>query len=371
MNFDFSEELHQLRDQARRFLTEHASPTHVRKVLDGAAPYDSALWKGMAEMGWLGAAIPEQFGGAGLGHEGLCVLAEEVGRSLAPVPFASSVYLAAEAIQLAGSEAQKRQYLPKLATGEMIGTLAWAEGAGNPGPTGFNARISGGKLSGSKWPVPDGAIAHIAIVSAQDDGGASALAIVDLTKPGVTRQPLETVDPSRPQIRQDFSAAAAEPLGRPGDGKLLLKQITDRAAILMAFEQVGGAAACLEMATAYAQERYAFGRPIGSFQAIKHKLADVYVANELARSNAYYGAWALATGSAELPLAAATARVAATEAFHLASKENIQTHGGMGFTWDSNCHLYYRRAKLLALTLGSPPYWKDRLIAELDLRNAA
>jgi acyl-CoA dehydrogenase len=140
---------------------------------------------------------------------------------------------------------------------------------------------------------------------------------------------------------------------------------------MVAFEQVGGADASLEMARNYALERYAFGRPIGSFQAIKHKLADVYVAIELARSNAYYGAWALTADAAELPLAAATARVSATEAFHLASKENIQTHGGIGFTWDVDCHLYYRRSKQLALALGSAPWWKHRLVELLEMRNAA
>jgi alkylation response protein AidB-like acyl-CoA dehydrogenase len=137
----------------------------------------------------------------------------------------------------------------------------------------------------------------------------------------------------------------------------------------VAFEQVGGAEACLHMARDYAMQRFAFGRRIASFQAIKHKLADIYVALELARSNAYYGAWALADGGAELPLAAAAARVSATEAFHLASKENIQTHGGVGFTWEFDCHLYYRRAKLLSLALGSPREWKDRLISHLETRN--
>jgi acyl-CoA dehydrogenase len=146
--------------------------------------------------------------------------------------------------------------------------------------------------------------------------------------------------------------------------------LIDRAAILMAFEQVGGAQACLDMAKAYAMDRYAFGRPIAAFQAIKHKLADVYVAIELARSNAYYGAWAIAAGAAELPVAGAAARVAATDAFHLASKENIQTHGGIGFTWEADCHFYYRRSKLLAVSIGSAPYWKDRLIAALERRNA-
>ncbi|HJT05829.1 MAG TPA: acyl-CoA dehydrogenase family protein, partial [Stellaceae bacterium] len=174
---------------------------------------------------------------------------------------------------------------------------------------------------------------------------------------------------SRAHARLVFDGAAAEPLGALGEGVPLLRRILDRAAVLFAFEQVGGAQAALDMAKAYALERYAFGRPIGSFQAIKHKLADVYVATELARSNAYYGAWALSQDAAELPVAAAAARVAASEAFSLASRENIQTHGGMGFTWAFDCHLYYRRAKLLSLTLGSPREWKDRLITHLETRN--
>jgi acyl-CoA dehydrogenase len=369
MNFDFSDDLKMLRDQARKFLTEHSSPKAVRRVLDGEAPYDKALWQAIAEMGWLGASIPEEFGGVGLGYEGLCVLAEELGQALAPVPFSSSVYLASEAILLAGTDAQKHAYLPRLAQGALIGTFALAEGPGNPNPARIKTTISRGKLTGVKLPIADGDIADFAVVAAKDDSGKIALCLVDLTGPGVTRATLKTIDPSRNHATLTFENAAAEPLGAPGDGWHITRRLLDRAAILIAFEQVGGAQACLEMAKAYAMERYAFGRPIASFQAIKHKLADVYIATELARSNAYYGAWALATDAAELPLAAAAARVAATEAFHLASKENIQTHGGMGFTWAFDCHLYYRRSKLLALALGSAPYWKDRLVSELETRN--
>jgi alkylation response protein AidB-like acyl-CoA dehydrogenase len=160
-------------------------------------------------------------------------------------------------------------------------------------------------------------------------------------------------------------------LGAQGDGWTLARRVLDRAAVLMAFEQLGGADVCLEMAKDYALNRYAFGRKIGSFQAIKHKLADMYVGNELARSNSYYGAWALSTNAAELPEAAASARIAATDAFHFASKENIQTHGGMGFTWELDCHLYYRRAKLLGLSLGASRGWKDRLVTYLETRNVA
>jgi acyl-CoA dehydrogenase len=369
MNFDFSDELKQLRDQARRFLAEQCPTSVVRHVLDGGAPYAAALWRGVSEMGWVGAAIPAQFGGAGLGYEGLCVLAEEVGRAVAPIPFASSAYLAAEAILVAGSNAQKRRMLPKVADGSAIGCFALAEGSGNPGPSAVRLRAVGGRLTGSKWPVMDGGVADFAIVAARDESSEIALYLVELAAATVNRRNLATIDPSRNQARIEFGGTDAEKLdvvvGWPAVQRLL-----ERAAILVAFEQIGGADACLDMARGYAQERYAFGRPIGSFQAIKHKLADVYVANELARSNAYYGAWALSADAAELPLAAASARVSATEAFQLASKENIQTHGGVGFTWDVDCHLYYRRSKQLALALGAAPYWKHRLVELIETRNA-
>jgi acyl-CoA dehydrogenase len=370
MNFDFSDDLKQLRDQARRFLAEQSPPKVVRHVLEGGEPYAHSLWQGMAEMGWLGAAIPERYGGADLGYEGLCVLAEELGRVLAPVPFASSAYLAAEALLLAGSDAQKQRLLPKLADGSAIGCLALAEGTGNPHPANVRARVAGGRLSGSKWPVMDGGIADLAIVVARDEADEIALYLADPAADGVNRRDLATLDPSRNHARIDFAVTEVERLGAAA-GWPLVQRLLERAAILVAFEQVGGAQASLEMARDYALERYAFGRPIGSFQAIKHKLADVYVAIELARSNAYYGAWALSADAAELPQAAATARVSATEAFHLASKENIQTHGGIGFTWDVDCQLYYRRSKQLALVLGAAPWWKDRLVELIEMRNVA
>ena len=370
MNFDFSEDSKLLREQAQRFLREQCTPKVVRHVLEGHTPYGFALWQAMAEMGWLGAAIPDKYEGAGLGYEALCVLAEELGRVLAPVPFVSTICLAAEAILAAGSEAQKREYLPKIVRGELIATFALAEGPGEPGDAGVHAHLADGRITGSKWPVPDGSIAQLAVVAARDASGI-VLALVDLAAPGVTRGTVPMVDPSADHARLDFDNAPAASLGSGGHGWDIVRRLMDRAAILTAFAQVGGAAASLEMATAYANERFAFGRPIGSFQAIKHKLADVYVATELARSNAYYGAWALSADAADLPLAAATARVSASEAFFLAAKENIQVHGGVGFTWDYDCHLFYRRAKLLALSLGSQRYWKDRVVSELETRNAA
>jgi acyl-CoA dehydrogenase len=367
MNFDFSDDLKQLRDQARRFLSERCAPVVVRRSLDGQETYAADLWREIAEMGWIGAAIPEEFGGAGLGYEGLCVLAEEMGRAVAPVPFASTAYLAAEAILTAGSDAQRNEYLPKLADGSLIGCLALSEGSGNPDPNAIHARVVGGRLTGTKFPVADGGIADIAVVVARDEHRRPNMFLADLS--GVRRRDLQTLDPTRNQARLDFDATPVQPLGHGAWGAV--QRVLDRAAILFAFEQVGGADACLQMAREYAQERFAFGRPIGSFQAIKHKLADMYVALELARSNAYYGAWALGADATDLSLAAATARVSATEAFHLASKENIQTHGGIGFTWAVDCHLFYRRSKQLGLAIGSAPFWKDRLVDLLETRNVA
>jgi alkylation response protein AidB-like acyl-CoA dehydrogenase len=369
VNFDFSPDQKALRDQARKFLAEHASSARVRRILDGDEPYDRELWRGVAEMGWTGTAIPEAYGGAGFGYLELCVIAEELGRSVAPIPFSSTVYLAAEALLLAGSEAQKRTWLPRIANGEAIGCLALAEGAGAPAPRAVKTRVAGGRISGTKAPVADGDVADLAVVAARADGGADlALFLVDLGGPGVARASLPTVDPTRSHARLSFDGAPAELLGAPGAGAALLERVLDRAAVLLAFEQVGGAQAALDMAREYALGRFAFGRPIASFQAIKHKLVDMYVAVELARSNAYFAAWALSTDAGELPVAAATARVAASEAYFHAAKENIQTHGGMGFTWEFDCHLHYRRAKLTGLGLGSARRWKDLLITRLEAR---
>ena len=189
--------------------------------------------------------------------------------------------------------------------------------------------------------------------------------------PGVARTTLKCLDPSRDLATLVFDGAEALPLGPAGRGWPAIRGVLDRAAVLFAFEQIGGAEAALDDARAYALERYAFGRPIGSFQALKHKLADVYVANELARSNAYYAAWALATDAPDLPAAAAAARVAASDAFWRAARDNLHVHGGMGFTWQADCHLYYRRAKLLSGVVGSPMHWRNRLIDELELTQRA
>jgi alkylation response protein AidB-like acyl-CoA dehydrogenase len=374
MNFDFSDDQKQLRDAARRYLAEHSPPQAVRAVLEGKAPYDRALWKGLAEMGFLGVAIPEQYGGAGAGQLELCVIAEEIGRVLAPVPFASTIYLAAEALMLAGSEAQKAKWLPKIAAGDAIGTLALFEGAGNPSPKAIKAAASNGTLSGTKAPVADGMIADFTIVAARTAATGRetdiGLFLVELDGAGVTRRALVNLDQAHGQAEITFDTCKAEPLGAANEGWSILTRVLDRAAVLMAFEQLGGADRALEMGRDYALERMAFGRPIGSFQAVKHMLADMYVSATLARSNCYYGAWALSTEAAELPEAAATARISATQAFQHCAKNNIQVHGGMGFTWEYDCHLYYRHAAATALALGSQTYWENQLIDRMRFRNA-
>jgi len=371
MNFDFSDDQKSLKSEARKFLEGRCPTSRVRRVLDDPdASYDAELWADLGAQGWLGAAIPESHGGLGLGRLELCVIAEELGRALAPVPFASTVYFAAEALLLAGSEAQKEAWLPKIAAGEVIGCFATVE---RPGPLTegqVQARVEGGRLTGVKIPVTDGDIADLAVVLARE-GGALGLYLVELAGEGVARARLETLDPTRGAARLEFSGAKAERLGEAGEGLALAEQVMERAAVLLAFEQIGGADRALEMAKDYAVGRYAFGRPIGSYQAIKHKLADIYVKNELARSNAYFGAWALDTGAAELPVAAAAARVAASEAFWHAAKENLQTHGGIGFTWEMDCHLFYRRAQQLGLVAGGTKAWKERLVSQLERRNAA
>ena len=372
MNFDYTDDQKALKEEARRFLTAASPLTVARAVLENPGDgYDTALWGRIVEQGWCGATIPESYGGLGLGYVELCALAEELGRAVAPVPFASSIYFFAEALMLVGSEQQKSELLPLVASGELIGTLAVAEGAGVLTEARISAKVSGGRVFGTKLPVADGMAAGRAVVLAQgDDGGDTGLGLylVDLIGEGVSREAVSNIDPTRGAARISFDGAPAELLGEASKGLETLHRIQERGAILLAFEQLGGADRCLEMARDYALERYAFGRPIGSYQAIKHKLADVFVKNEVARANAYYGAWALSTDAPELPVAAAAARVAGSAADWMAAKEMIQTYGGIGVTWEADCHFFYRRARHLGLVIGAPRDWKRRLADSLEAR---
>jgi acyl-CoA dehydrogenase len=354
MDLDFSEEQKQLKDHVRRFLEANGSAARI--VLDTGATHDSHLWRTLAELGYAGTAIPEPYGGLGLGYLELCVIAEELGRSLAPVPFSSSIYLATECLLQAGSEDQKKSWLPRLASGKSIGTFALSEQVGAVSASRMECCVSNGRLTGTKLPVADGMIADFCVVGARNERSLIDLYLVELSGNGVNRVPVSTIDPTRGHARLTFDHAPATTIGRSGEGWRHIEGMLNRAAVLFAFEQIGGADRVLEMARDYALARRAFGRQIGSFQALKHMLADM---------NAYFAAWALSTDAAELPQAAAAARISATQAFQLCSRNNIQVHGGMGFTWESDCHLYYRRSNLLAMNLGSILSWEDRLIDQL------
>jgi acyl-CoA dehydrogenase len=361
MNFDLSEEQLMLADQTRRLLAEVSPSARLRGLIESQAHYDDILWPKLAEYGLLGAAIPEAYGGVGLGPIDMCVVAEEIGRAASATPFASSISAAAQAIEQAGNESQKQCWLPQLASGECIATFAYAEGAGEPPLSEPTLTFENGQLNGEKWPVADAQIARIAVVLCQAEG-VPALAIVDLTVPGTQCEPLVSFDSLKPHAKLRFANAPAEILAIGSD---VVEKLFNSIAISTAFEQVGGADACVAMAADYVRERRAFGRAIGSYQGIKHKLANCLVAIELARSNAYFAAWALTSHSSDLSAAAAAARLSATEAYELAARECLHVHGGIGYTWDADCQFHYRRARLLALSLGSTDFWSHRLIDAL------
>lgn len=361
MNFDLSDEQKMLAEAARGLLAERSSYDRLRTLVDSGVDWDAALWSELAAMGFLGANIPEKFGGVGLTELDLGVISEELGRANAAVPFFSSIILAADAIRLAGSDHQKERWLPQLASGEAIGCFAYAEGAGDASG---NIEFRDGKLRGFKTPVADAAAATVAVVLLGD----GSMTLVELDQPSVIRSRLESFDELRPHYRLDFDGAAAESMPIAG----MVETLFDRAAVQASFEGVGGAQACLEMARDYALERQIFGRSLASYQSIKHKLAEIAVAIELARSNAYFGGWATANAPEELPGAAAAARLTGIAAFETAARENLQVHGGIGYTFEANCHFYYRRERTLALSLGNREFWSERLISHnLSTQNKA
>lgn len=370
MNFDFSDEQKEFRKSARKLLKDHSSPQKVRKIMESDQTYDADLWKLMGENLWMGTTIPEEYGGVGFGPLELVMLSQSIGESIAPVPFSSTVYLAAEAIMMAGSEGQKKKYLPKIAAGECIGTFAHGEKPGRPGPEHMETKFCDGKISGVKTPVMDGGIANIAVVLVNTGGSAPAKslswAIVNLDGDGVERRDLKCVDRTRNQAALTFKGAPAELLGEDGEGWALTEKLYDRAAVLYAFEQVGGAETVINLARDYANDRFAFGRAIGSFQAIKHKIVDMLVLKEVAVSNCYFAAWALDEGDAELPLAACAARITATDAFEHGTRENIQVHGGIGYTWEADAHMYMKRSITLAHAIGGVTSWREKLTSRLE-----
>lgn len=369
MDFDYSPDQRFLQEEARRFLAANCPTSKVRKVLDGAdVPFDRELWRAIGEQGWLAAIVPTEFGGLGMSRVDLCAISEELGRAVAPVPFASTVYFLTEALLKYGSDAQRARWLPKIAAGDCIGAAAFAEAPGAITPASINATVKDGRLAGVKVAVTDGDVADVALVLARENGRLG-LYLAELGGADVQREMLKSLDPTRSVATVTFNETPVERLGQE-EGIEQMDRLLERAAVYIAFEQVGGSDRCLEMAKDYAFQRMAFGRAIAGYQAIKHKLADIYVGNQVARSNAYHAAWALEADAPELPLTAATARVAGCDAYWFASKESIETHGGIGFTWEADCHIFYRRCRQLAAVAGSPRLWGEKIVAELERVNA-
>lgn len=356
MNFDFSEDQRRLQEELARVLADRSTSANVRKVLEGDAPYCPETWRELAGVGALGLAIDEDHGGAGMGLLELCLVAEEAGRALAAVPLASSIYLAAEAIRRSGNAAVQAEWLPRLAGGDAIATAQLARHGQHVLPV-DPPTLGANGLSGTWNAMLDVMVADVAVLLVGD-----ALVVLDLSAQGVSRKVQQSLDPTRPLGQLACQDTAATILLESG-GAALAQQVVAGAAVLLAFEQIGGAEAALYAARDYALERKTFGRVIGGYQAVKHKLADIYVAIEVARAHAYYGAWALSAGAAELPRAAAAARVAATQAYRLAAEESLHLHGGIGYTWEMDCHLHLRRERWLGQIIGNVHYWREQLAA--------
>ena len=351
-----------IQDTVRGLVADRASPESLRKLIDNDQRWDPQLWASLAELGVLGANIPEEFGGVGLGPVETAVVAMELGRATAPVPFMSSVCLATEALLLCGTDAQKEAWLPRLASGEVVGTVAWTEGSVPPSVSLASMQLEDGRISGVKLPVPDADLAQVCIVLVHS-AGRPGLALVDLGDPTVTVTPLKGIDQLRQFARVSFEGTPAEPM-RDVDASCL-ERLLDRAAVFTAFEQIGGAEAFLTATRDFTLQRFIFGQPLGSYQAVKHTLADIFAELELATCNALYAAQALAGDRPDAAAAAATARIGANEVYEKIARQGLQYHGGIGFTWEGNCHFHYRRARMLALVLGSTEFWSDRLIAEI------
>ncbi len=346
MNFEFPEDCVAIAAELRRVMAKVCPMHEVRRCLDERCA-SGTTWRALADLGVLGAAVPERWGGSGMTPLQLAACAEEIGRACAPVPTLASVYLATEALLMCGDDALREQWLPRLAQGEVVGSLALVAGS---------LSWSAGLVTGRLERVPAGAAA--AFVVAACDG---LLLCIDLTGRGVVRRELRVLDPGCPLAHIELDGVPATVLGEVE----ALDALVDRAAAFLSFEQLGGADRALEMARDYAMQRRTFGRVVASYQAIKHKLADMWVKNELARGHAYHAAWALAHSPRALPLAAAGARVAAGAAFEFAAQENLQVHGGVGYTWEADCHPLYKRALSTSLALGAPAVWKRRIVKGL------
>jgi alkylation response protein AidB-like acyl-CoA dehydrogenase len=371
IQFAFTDEQEQFRSAVRRFLSDKSPTTEVRRLMATAEDYDPAVWRQLSEdLALPGIHVPEQYGGAGFGMVELCIVTEELGRALLCAPYFSTAVLAANAILSAGTDAQKSALLPAIANGTRLATLAITEPDGNWDPAGIKVVATpdadGYRLDGVKSFVVDGHLADLLIVAARapKTTGLAGLALftLDADAGGVERRLLESMDPTRKIARIDFRGAHAKLLGSLDNGAEPILRTLDRAAIALANEMVGGAQTLLDSAVSYAKLRVQFGRTIGSFQAIKHKLADMLLDLELAKSAAYYAAQASAADDPEWPALANLAKAAASDTYLHTAAECIQIHGGIGFTWDNDTHLWFKRAKSSEVFLGQPSYHRELLM---------
>ncbi len=371
MNFGFSEEQEELRKMVRRFLDEKSPESEVRRLMATEEGYDPAVWRQMAqELALQGLGIPERFGGQGFGPVELYVVFEEMGAALLCAPYFSTVALAANALMNVGTEEDQARWLPGIAAGETIATLALTDDAGgwDLATTSTTAARSGDAwtVSGVRNYVTDGSVADLVLVPAMSDAGLSLFAVTRDAS-GVTRENLPTMDQTRKQSRLTLDAAPAALVGADGAALEGLQVTLWMAAAALAAEQVGGAQRVLDNSVEYAKSRVQFGRPIGSFQAIKHKCADMLLDVESAKSAAYYATWAAQERNEDLPVAASLAKSFCSEAYFHCAAENIQIHGGIGFTWEHHAHLYFKRAKSSELFLGDPAYHRELLARRLGI----
>ncbi len=370
MQFAFTEEQDQLRSFVRQFLEEKSDEAAVRELMETNAGYDEAVWAQMAEqLGLQSLVIPEEFGGQGFSWVELIVVLEEMGRALLCAPFFSSVVLSTSALLLSGDETAQGTYLPAIASGELIATVALTEENGRWDESGVTATAvndGGWSINGSKHYVLDGHTAGLIIVAARTNNGVSLFA-VDGDAAGLERTALATMDQTRKQAKLTFVDTPATLIGADGEAWPVIERVLDRAAVGLAAEQVGGAQKVLDMSVEYAKDRVQFGRPIGSFQAIKHKCADMLLEVESAKSAAYYAAWCASEDNDELPAMASLAKSYCSEAYFHATAENIQIHGGIGFTWEHPAHLYFKRAKSSELLFGDPTYHRELLATRIGL----
>jgi alkylation response protein AidB-like acyl-CoA dehydrogenase len=376
VNFAFSEEQDQLRDAVRRFLEAKSPSSEVRRLMETTEGYDPAVWNQMAnELGLQSIHIPEEYGGQGFTFVELAIVLEEMGRVLLCAPYFSTVVLAADALMNAGTKEQQAELLPGIASGETIATLAFTEPNGKWDASGIEMVATGSgdnyTLNGTKMFVIDGHTANLVVVAARTEGSSGEDGIsffaVEGEASGLTRTALSTMDQTRKQARLDFEGVAARPIGDPGSAWPALSKTLDQAAVGLANEMVGGAQKVLEMSVEYAKVRVQFGRPIGSFQAIKHKCADMLLEVESGKSAAYYAAWAAAEDNEELPVAASLAKAYCSDAYFHAAAENIQIHGGIGFTWEHDAHLYFKRAKSSEILLGDATYHRELLAQRIGI----